>query len=156
MSCETNLQIAKTCRELEVKVAFNPSPYQEGLKDVIQLCDLVILNQFEAQQFSGQSCATSKLALVVAKELGEDKAVVISLGAAGAVFANNSEGGLITAPIVTPIDTTGAGDRLAGVLVGNLASGLTLRDSVKDAVEKATKVTLFSGANEISLQKTQT
>jgi ribokinase len=68
-------------------------------------------------------------------------AVVITLGAAGAVIATNQgERWYVSAPPTKVVDTTGAGDAFVGVLAAALAAspdGHSDRTTLRDAVELA-------------------
>lgn len=72
---------------------------------------------------------------VVEALLGEGiHAVVITLGADGAVF---SEGGTVVrvpAPVMDAVDTTGAGDAFVGALSARIAVGAPMQDAVEFAV----------------------
>ena len=56
-------------------------------------------------------------------------AVLVSLGAAGALLVAGRKSTTIRAPLLAAVDTVGAGDTLNGVLAAGLASGLDLGDS---------------------------
>jgi ribokinase len=74
--------------------------------------------------------------------------VVVTLGAAGARVID-AEGVLdVPAPIVDAVDTTGAGDTLAGVLAASLAAGLPLPAAVRRAVAAASLSVTRPGARD--------
>lgn len=62
------------------------------------------------------------------------KAVVITLGAGGALFSDGGPALRVPAPAVTAVDTTGAGDAFVGALSTRLADGAPLGEAVLFAV----------------------
>jgi ribokinase len=73
-------------------------------------------------------------------------AVVETRGAAGGILHDRDGGGVVPAPDVRAVDTTGAGDGLSGALAVALGSGLALPDAVTFAVTAASLSTLQPGA----------
>jgi ribokinase len=74
--------------------------------------------------------------------------VLVTLGADGAVVADESGETRIAAAAVDVVDTTGAGDCLSGVLASALLEGLSLRDAATRAVRAASLSTAVRGARE--------
>ena len=72
--------------------------------------------------------------------------VVVTLGADGAVVIANSHVMHVPAPVVTPVDTTGAGDAFCAALAGGLSQGKDLIASVEEAVRVGAATTLVAGA----------
>jgi fructokinase len=123
----------------------------ETAVSVVQGCvpraTLLKCNRAEARMLTGRDDpATAADALV---ELGA-RSVVITLGAEGALL--RGAGGTLDVPGVraTPVDTTGAGDAVSGVLLARLtASGFdpaVLPDALPEAVAAAARVTEQFGA----------
>jgi ribokinase len=103
------------------RTLFNPSPLQPGLEAVLPFVDVLIANAQEA--------AALDAAAVPAR--------VTTLGAAGARLETTDRTSTIAAPPVEVVDTTGAGDVLAGVLAGRLAIGDPLEAALGLAVRAA-------------------
>jgi ribokinase len=72
--------------------------------------------------------------------------VVITLGAEGALVADNEGRTSIAAPSVVPVDATGAGDAFNGVLSAALAGGASVHEAVQRAVVAASLSTQRIGA----------
>jgi ribokinase len=71
----------------------------------------------------------------------------VTLGADGALLVRDEGEPLrIPAPVVSAVDTTGAGDCLNGALAAELARGTRLEDAVAFAVRAAALSTLAAGA----------
>ncbi|HST85520.1 MAG TPA: ribokinase [Kineosporiaceae bacterium] len=65
------------------------------------------------------------------------RSVVVTLGAAGAVAADSRGVARVASPVVEAVDTTGAGDALAGALAHRLAAGDDLTTALRFAVRVA-------------------
>ena len=73
-------------------------------------------------------------------------AVVITLGAAGALVADDDGVTPVPSPSVQVVDTTGAGDAFVGVLGAHLAQGADLRFATAIACRAGALATIASGA----------
>jgi ribokinase len=73
-------------------------------------------------------------------------AVVITLGARGALAVDGDRAVLLPAPAVRAVDTTGAGDAFTGVLARALAGGDDVRTAAALAVAAATRSVTVAGA----------
>ncbi len=74
------------------------------------------------------------------------RSVVVTLGARGAVVADADGTTTVPSAAVEVVDTTGAGDVLAGTLAAYLASGLGLVDALRLAVAAAAEAVTRPGA----------
>ncbi|WP_026783599.1 PfkB family carbohydrate kinase [Pleomorphomonas koreensis] len=108
----------------------NPSPLGAALPEA----DVVIVNAVEAEALTGLADPAE-----AARRLSRDGAasIVVTLGARGAWLHEPGGARLLPAPAVTAIDTSGAGDVLAGVIAGCLARGLPLAAAARVGVEAA-------------------
>ncbi|HEY3523545.1 MAG TPA: ribokinase [Candidatus Limnocylindrales bacterium] len=77
---------------------------------------------------------------------GVRDAVVVTLGAAGALLVDRSGAVAVPAPVVDAVDTTGAGDAFNGCLAASLANGLGLEAAVRRAVLAGALATTRPGA----------
>jgi ribokinase len=73
-------------------------------------------------------------------------AVVVTLGADGAVIVDDSGTTAVAAPVVDVVDTTGAGDALCGALAAELSAGSDLESAVRTAVRAGALATTRRGA----------
>jgi ribokinase len=74
------------------------------------------------------------------------RAVILTEGPAGATWCEGVEATHLGAPAVIPVDTTGAGDCLAGWLVAGLMKGLSKGEALGDAVLAASFSCTKAGA----------
>ena len=103
-----------------LRVVFNPSPFSPELRS-LDLSGLyaLVLNETEAAEWTGGDLAPE----AAAKALTEKgvAVVILTLGAKGLVWrTKEGETGSVPAFKVEAVDTTGAGDTLAGYAVGAL------------------------------------
>jgi ribokinase len=98
----------------------NPAPYQEISPELLELSDWIIPNEIEFRELSGQAPISDE----VLKSFRPGKNTIVTLGSQGAVCIL-ADGSLtrVSAPKVTAIDTTGAGDAFVGAFAYSLANG---------------------------------
>ncbi len=118
----------------------NPAPAQVLPDELVQLCDIVVPNEHEAELIGGVSALLDRGV----------SAVVTTRGGAGVVVTASIDGVVDTwnepAVAVTPVDTTGAGDAFCGALAARLAAGDELRDAVRYAAAAGALATTVAGA----------
>ncbi|MCQ2463030.1 MAG: ribokinase [Clostridia bacterium] len=106
-----------------MKVALNPSPYVKKLKEIeYSQVDYLILNEFEGMSITGETEA-QKIAIKLSKML-DGGAVILTLGADGAIYACENEYFRVPAFETQAVDTTGAGDTFTGFCLYGLMSGI--------------------------------
>jgi ribokinase len=117
LSLETTAAALASARARGAATAFNPSPLQDGFAALLPLVDLLIVNESEAESLGGAGEPEAVAATLRGQGAG---AAAVTLGARGSLFADAT--GLIRTPAHSArvVDTTGAGDAFAGVLMGAL------------------------------------
>ena len=125
----------------------NPAPAQQLGPELLALVDVLVVNRSELALLAGSSEArTARDVIAQAKGLALGGAVVVTLGAQGAVTVNDGAVREIGSPLVTAVDTTGAGDAFCGGLADGLARNETLEDAVRWAVIVGAVATTKVGA----------
>jgi ribokinase len=115
LSLEATGAALAAARAAGAHTAFNPSPLQPGFAALLPLIDLLVVNEGEAGRLGG---ADDPVVVAHALRRSGVGAVALTLGARGSLFVDSE----IRTPALPSrvIDTTGAGDAFAGVLVGAL------------------------------------
>jgi ribokinase len=157
------------------RVVLNLAPPAALPRDLLELCDPLVLNGHEAEALlaatpgsatarntptgtrtgatfgtTGATTTTGGTTRVrdtatAVLALGP-RSVVLTLGAAGAIASWPGGSEHVAALPVVPVDTTGAGDALTGALAWRLAMGDSLVEAVRFAVRVASTSTLLPGA----------
>jgi ribokinase len=124
-------------------ILLNPAPARELPSELTALGPLLTPNATEAAALTGEDdpeLAAGALAALTGA------AVLITLGASGALLLDAGSRLHLPAGQVTPVDTTGAGDTVNGVLAAELAAGRPLAAAARTAMAAAAQSTLTTGA----------
>lgn len=150
---EETLRAAREARDHGVRVVLNLAPVpavdSASLRALFAASDILIVNEHELAE-SGAILSVSggdadALANALATEAGIT--VLATLGGDGALIATGQGASeRFRAPRIEPVDTTGAGDTLCGVLAAGLDAGLSLSDATQRAVAAASLACLSFGA----------
>ena len=121
-----------------MRIALNPSPFNEKLRDVdFNKLSWILMNEIEAEQLTG--CSDPEQAWKTVHERYPRLSVLITLGSAGSmawsVDSGNVERACQKAYPVEAVDTTAAGDTFTGYFI----SGLIDHRSLQCCMEMASK-----------------
>ncbi|MGC9974277.1 MAG: ribokinase [Gaiellaceae bacterium] len=125
----------RLARNAGTRVVLTPAPATAGAKPLLELVDVVVPNLGEARGLVGDAPPGE----LVRRLCASADAAVLTLGDRGALVARASTPSIaLPAPAVGPVvDTTGAGDTLAGVLGARLAAGDDLETAARAGVVAA-------------------
>ena len=115
----------------------NVAPYDPRAVALLPLTDYLIVNEIEAGQILGIGPVRREEARRAGSrllELGVGVAVVITLGADGAVLIDRDFELHLPARVVPVVDTTGAGDTFVGAFCASLAAGKSSREAAHRSV----------------------
>lgn len=124
---ETAIYAIKACHQQGIPVFLNLAPYRSLPKALFSQITCLILNETEAAALWGREIQSPEEAETASKQLAEELGVpnvVITLGAAGLVWANVKSAFYLKAPAVRAMDTTAAGDVFCGYLAAGFADRL--------------------------------
>ncbi len=130
----------------------NPAP-ADGLDPAtLALADILTPNRGELGTLAGETAVdVAGPADRVARTLLDRhslRAILVSLGAEGAVLVERERSTILPALTVRVVDSVGAGDTLNGALAASLAAGLPLADAARRAVRAASLAVTRAGARE--------
>ncbi|MEM6914505.1 MAG: ribokinase [Pseudomonadota bacterium] len=138
---ETNLGpwAARMASASGAHVLYAAAPFaSKAVQEVLPFVDTLVLNAVEMAQLQAAL-------RVSADELGVDH-VVMTEGAEGAtLLCSGSAPRKLSAPGVKSVDTTGAGDTLAGYLAAGLDFGRPIHDALENAIFAASIMTTKKG-----------
>jgi ribokinase len=128
-------------------VVLTPAPPQPLPAGLLARVDVLVPNEHELVQLArARPAARGPAELVALARRLTGRAVVVTLGARGALVVDEGTALLQAPPRVRPVDTTGAGDCFSGALGQALAGGAGLAEAVRYAVTAAALSTTGPGA----------
>ena len=114
------------------KFLLNPAPAQILPPDLLERVDVLIPNRGElAMLAEAEEPDDPDDVIGLARTVEGPGAVVVTLGAEGAVLVEESQAVHIPSPEVEVVDTTGAGDAFCGAVAHALAMGLALAEAAR-------------------------
>lgn len=139
--------VTATARFVEGIFCLNPAPATALPRDLLARVDVIIPNRSELGLLAGVDEPDSIQEVIAATgKLDTKAAVVVTLGAEGALLVRQREAARFPPPDVEPVDTTGAGDAFCGAIAESLSRDLSLEDSVRRGVVAGALATTVPGA----------
>jgi ribokinase len=137
---ETTLAAFAIARRHGAMTLLNPAPAQTLNVALLEAVDCLLLNEVELEVLTGQGvnpkAGVAERALHLLRTPGP-RALVVTLGANGALLVEPTGSERFVAPRVQAVDTTGAGDAFVGSLAAALAEGQILREAIPFAMAAA-------------------
>lgn len=133
---DTVVHVIERAHAAGVRVLLNAAPAQVLPPATLACCDPLVVNEYEARVVLGDPTippdAPFELLATRLLDAGAPT-VVITLGAEGALVADDTGITRVPAYRVDAVDTTGAGDAFVGAVATELSRGLPLSEAVKFA-----------------------
>ena len=143
---------AAAAARLGLRVVLNAAPVEDAGAEVLAIADPLVLVDHEGVRDllalrgdEAGSVPDENLAAHLRAVFGSPS-VVVTLGANGAVVAEDGGQQHVPAPKVDPVDTTGAGDVFVGVVAARVADGWDLVRATHDACQVAARAVQSQGA----------
>jgi len=140
---EVTLAAFKAAKARGCTTILNPAPFQEISAALLELCDWIIPNETEFRELHGELPTSDE----ILRSFRPGKNSIVTLGSKGAVYIS-ADGQIhhATAPKVTAVDTTGAGDSFVGSFAFGLASGKDPIEAMKLGIAIASLSVTRKGA----------
>jgi ribokinase len=119
------------------RIVLNAAPAHPAALDCLHQLDVLVVNETEARTLAahhGWPAMPMRFASACVAA-HRSLAVIVTLGAAGAIAATTGAELELTAPSVDVFDTTGAGDAFVGTLAAALDRGTPLTAAMQQAVD---------------------
>ncbi|MEV8533095.1 ribokinase [Streptomyces sp. NPDC051211] len=143
---------AAAARAHGVRTVLTPAPVQPLPSALLAATDLLVPNEHEAAALTGLT-DPRQAAEALLQDVPE---VVITLGAAGVLYAARGRGAItVAAPAVRAVDTTAAGDTFVGALAVALGEGRPVREALAWACGAAALSVQRPGAQESMPPRTE-
>jgi ribokinase len=145
---ETVLRAVEVAAKRGTRALINLAPTVEVSPELLERLDALVVNEHEAAFLLGSEVEGVDGVLSAAPELLSlgPRSAVVTVGEAGAVFAEGESSRHIPAPKVDVVDTTGAGDAFVGALAVKLARDTSLEEAVAYAVRAGAAAVTKQGA----------
>jgi ribokinase len=125
-------------------VLLNPAPVHDITDELLDAATIVCPNEVEARALTGLPDAEGvELARALATP---DRVAVVTLGAAGAAWADGERDGMVSPPAITAVDATAAGDSFCAALAVAVAEGQPLEAAVQFACAAGAHAATVRGA----------
>lgn len=122
-----NVDAARIARGRGVRVVYSAAPFNiAAVTEILEYCDLLVMNASEAQALAGTG-------------IDVPCARLVTRGASGAewIGPDGTVEHAVSSPQVTAIDSTGAGDCFIGWFIAGEVAGLTRRAAMTRAAQAA-------------------
>ena len=146
---ETTREALRLGREAGSMTILNPAPAAGLSSALLALADILTPNRGELGvlcKAEGRPAAGPMATSLVTND--PPRAILVTLGADGALVVDGRGTVAIHGPTVQVVDTVGAGDTLNGALAAGLAAGLPLAEAARRAVTAATLAVSRAGARK--------
>lgn len=135
-------------REAGARTILNPAPMKPLTPALLGLTDILVLNEIELELACGRRDLQANESIVAAAQglAGSARAVIVTLGARGALAVSPEGIFRVEGEPVDVIDSTGAGDCFVGNLAAGLAGGMILEEALRRAGRAAAISVTRAGA----------
>ncbi|MEC9034297.1 MAG: PfkB family carbohydrate kinase, partial [Actinomycetota bacterium] len=138
ISTQATIAAFKAGKEIGATTVLNPAPATDDSalpSELLELTDWLIPNENEFHALANEEVSEDAVRSFARKHKIK---LVVTVGEEGAILAD-AEGEIIrfTAPTVTAVDTTGAGDAFVGAFAHGLSTGLNPKDAISLAIDQA-------------------
>jgi ribokinase len=143
--------LATRAHRTGARVVLNAAPAARLPSALLRSLDVLVVNEHEASSYArALGAPEDPMAFVVYAQEQFGIAVALTLGAHGALTIIDGRQVRVDSPQVNVVDTTGAGDALAGALVAALDRGASLQRALAEGVNAGALACTHRGAQSSS------
>jgi hypothetical protein len=145
---EVDYYIIEKAQEWNYKVIYNAAPARAMKRSFIAECDVVVVNEVEAEFYCGKTIDQIDIAKEEALKLSQDmgNSWIFTLGSMGSVVASNNTVLFVPSYKVKAIESLGAGDSYVGALSHALLKGKDIFEGARFATACSALTVLKCGA----------
>jgi len=131
--------------EKGMKIALNPSPFNEKLDEVdMSKISIFLLNEVEGGQITGLTEPDEIIARLL--QLYPHAKIVLTLGKDGAIYADSTQKHFQPIFKVQAVDTTAAGDTFTGYFLAGLCENMPIPEALKMSAKASSIAVSRKGA----------
>lgn len=124
------IHFMKSAQKKGATTVLNPSPYAGFKPEMLDYCNILVLNETEAESITKTKTKNLKDQLSFAHKKGVET-VIVTLGEKGSLLSHNGKVTTVPPYKVKAVDTTAAGDSFIGGVLSALCRGETIETAVK-------------------------
>ena len=128
---EAVIEAARIAAEADTTVILDPAPAQELPDELLERVDYLLPNETELEMLTGSAEIEAACNQLLTRGV---KNIIVTLGDKGALLVNAEGEKDFAAPGVEAVDTTAAGDALAGAFAAALNKGLEPEEAVREGI----------------------
>lgn len=142
------IKLFKFAKQIGLFTILNPAPADNFEIEILKYVDLLVPNQHEAAQLTKLKVDNADQAILASEKLIAQgaKAVLTTLGEAGAIYFTNDSSKKFQSYKVKSVDSTSAGDAFCGALAGQIAEGAAIESVIQFASAAGALATTKAGA----------
>ena len=132
-------------REKKMRVAFNAAPMSGDVNALpLEAIELLVINEIEGFELTRKTTPDDIIAILSSRFASTN--ILLTLGAAGSIYAGKGDSVFQPAMKVDAIDTTGAGDTYVGFFLAGYSAGNSVEECLALATSAAAVCVTRAGA----------
>jgi len=132
-------------REKEMRIVFNAAPMSEDVNALpLEAIELLVINEIEGFELTTKTAPGDIIDILSSRFTSTN--ILLTLGAAGSIYAGKSDPIFQPAMKVQAIDTTAAGDTYVGFFLAGYSSGKSIAECLTTATNAAALCVTRTGA----------
>ena len=132
---EVTEKVFAVAKESGISTILNPAPAKIPSESLLKLTDWFVPNEVEFSNITGTDAFNDANLISYSNTISSN--LIVTLGESGAALVLEDSVTKISAPEVSAIDTTGAGDAFVGAFAYGIASGKSPQDAISLGIQKA-------------------